>query len=66
MASFKVELDGNNKMKRKVGKRYTLFKEILIYLESNNITLDQLAKNDPFQHQAYMLPNSYDFFNAIK
>ena len=66
MASFKVELDGNNKMKRKVGKRYTLFKEILIYLESNNITLDQLAKNDPFQHQPYMLPNSYDFFNAIK
>ena len=66
MASFKVELDGNNKMRRKVGKRYTLFKEILIYLESNNITLDQMAKNDPFQHKAYMLPNSYEFFNAVK
>ena len=24
MASFKVELDGNNKMKRKVGKRYRI------------------------------------------
>ena len=66
MASFKVELDGNNKIARKVGKRYTLFKEIMIYLESNNITLDQLAKNDPFQHQAYMLPNSYELFSAIK
>ena len=66
MASFKVELDGNNKIKTKVGKRYTLFKEIMIYLESNNVTLDQLAKNDPFQHQAYMIPNSYDFFNAVK
>lgn len=66
MASFKVELDGNNKIKTKVGKRYTLFKEILIYLESNNITLDQLAKDDPFQHQAYMLPKSYEFFNAVK
>ena len=66
MASFKVELDGNNKMKRKVGKRYTLFKEIMIYLESNNITLDQMLRDDPFQHQAYMLPNSYDFFNAVK
>ena len=38
----------------------------MIYLESNNVTLDQLAKNDPFQHQAYMIPNSYDFFNAVK
>ena len=66
MASFKVELDGNNKMKRKVGKRYTLFKTILMYLESNNITLDQMAKHDPFQHQPYMLPNSYEFFNAVK
>ena len=66
MASFKVELDSNNKMKRKMGKRYTLFKEILIYLESNNITLDQMAREDPFQHLPYMLPNSYDFFNAIK
>ena len=50
MVSFKVELNGNNKMRRKVGKRYTLFKEILIYLELNNITLDQMAKNDPLQH----------------
>ena len=66
MASFKVELDSNNKMKRKVGKRYTLFKEILVYLESNNITLHQMVTNDPFQHQAYMLPNSYEFFSAVK
>ena len=66
MASFKVELDGNNKMRRKVGKRYTLFKEILIYLESNNITLAQMLENDPFQHEAYMLPKSYEFINAVK
>jgi len=66
MASFKVELDGNNKMRRKVGKRYTLFKEILMYLESNNITLAQMLENDPFQHEAYMLPKSYEFINAIK
>ena len=66
MASFKVELDGNNKMRRKVGKRYTLFKEILMYLESNNITLHQMVTNDPFQHEAYMIPNSYEFFNAVK
>ena len=66
MASFKVELDGNNKMRRKVGKRYTLFKEILIYLESNNITLNQMAMNDPFQHEPYMIPKSYEFFTAVK
>ena len=51
MVSFKVELNGNNKMRRKVGKRYTIFKEILIYLELNNITLDQMTKNDPLQHK---------------
>ena len=66
MESFKVELDGNNKMRRKVGKRYTIFKEILLYLESNNITLDQMLNNDPFQHEAYMIPNSYEFFTAVK
>ena len=66
MASFKVELDGNNKMRRKVGKRYTLFKEILFYLESNNITLNQMANDDPFQYEAYMLPKSYEFFAAVK
>ena len=66
MASFKVELDGNNKMRRKVGKRYTLFKEILIYLESNNITLNQMAEDDQFQYQAYMLPKSYEFFTSVK
>ena len=66
MASFKVELDGNNKMRRKVGKRYTLFKEILTYLESNNITLNQMVENDPFQHEAYMIPKSYEFFTAVK
>ena len=66
MASFKVELDENNKMRRQVGKRYSIFKEILIYLESNNITLSEMLKNDPFQHQAYQIPNSYEFFNAIK
>ena len=66
MASFKVELDGNNKMRRKVGKRYTLFKEILTYLESNNITLNQMLENDPFQHEPYMIPKSYEFLNAIK
>ena len=66
MASFQVELDENNKMRRQVGKRYTIFKEILNYLESNNITLVEMAKNDPFQYQAYQIPKSYEFFNAVK
>ena len=25
-----------------------------------------MAKNDPLQHKAYILPNSYEFFSAIK
>ena len=25
-----------------------------------------MAKNDHFQHKAYILPNSYEFFSAVK
>ena len=25
-----------------------------------------MSRNDPFQHQPYQIPNSYEFFNAVK
>ena len=54
------------KATRKYGRRYTLFKTILNYLESNNITLNELLDNSPFQSKPYELPNSYDFLAAVK
>jgi hypothetical protein len=54
------------KAKRKIGRRYTLFKTILNYLESNNITLYEFLKNNPFQNKPYELSNSYEFLSAIK
>ena len=65
---FKLFANKSNKIiiKRKLGKRYTLFKTILYYLESNNITLYELLNNNPFQCKPYELPNSYDFLVAVK
>ena len=53
-------------VQKKLGKRYTLFKTILNYLESNNITLYELLRNNPFQSKPYELSNSYDFLIAVK
>ena len=53
-------------VQKKLGKRYTLFKTILIYLESNNITLYELLTNNPFQSKPYEIRNSYDFLFAVK
>ena len=66
--NFKLCLNKSDKIiiKRKLGKRYTLFKTILNYLESNNITLYELLNNNPFQSKPYELSNSYDFLLAVK
>ena len=53
-------------VQKKLSKRYTLFKTILNYLESNNITLYELLNNNPFQSKPYELINSYDFLVAVK
>ena len=66
--NFKIYVNKSDKItvKRKVGRRYTLFKTILNYLESNNITLDELLRHNPFQSIPYELSNSYDFILAVK
>lgn len=65
---FRLVLNKSDQItiERKLGKRYTLFKTILNYLESNNITLYELLQNNPFQNKPYELSNSYDFLLAIK
>ena len=66
--NFRLVLNKSDQItiERKLGRRYTLFKSILNYLESNNITLYELLENNPFQNKPYELSNSYDFLLAIK
>ena len=66
--NFRITVDKADHIivQKKLGKRYTLFKTILIYLESNNITLYELLTNNPFQSKPYEIRNSYDFLFAVK
>ena len=68
LKKIKISVSKANKVlfERKIGRRYSLFKEILNYLESNNITLYELLSNNPFQSKPYELKNSYEFIMAIK
>ena len=78
MNKLKQEINSNNnfkfiinesdhiKVQKRLGKRYTLFKTILNYLESNNITLYELLTNNPFQHKPYQISKSYDFLVGVK
>lgn len=66
--NFKLKVSKSDHIivQKKLGKRYTLFKTILNYLESNNITLYELLRNNPFQSKPYELSDSYDFLLAVK
>ena len=68
MNHFKIYLNKSDHfvIQRKLSKRYTLFKTILNYLESNNITLYELLRDNPFQSKPYELSKSYDFLLAVK
>ena len=68
MNHFKLYLNKSDHfvIQRKLSKRYTLFKTILNYLESNNITLYELIRDNPFQSKPYELSKSYDFLLAVK
>ena len=46
--------------------RYDIFKAILIYLESNDITLSECATFKPFQHKPYEISSGYEFLEAVK
>ena len=66
--NFNLYISKSDKIiiKKKIGKRYTLFKTILNYLESNNITLYELLRDNPFQSKPYELSKSYEFLVAVK
>ena len=46
--------------------RYSIFKHITEYLESNGITLNEIVENNPFQAKPYLLKESEEFIKATK
>ena len=60
---------GNQAMKKYfLGKqsRYSIFKHITEYLESNGITINEIIENNPFQTKPYTLGESEEFIKATK
>ena len=60
---------GNQAMKKYfLGKqsRYSIFRHITEYLESNGITIHELIENNPFQSKPYNLSESEEFIKAVK
>ena len=49
-----------------ISKRYLVFKKINEYLESNNITLFELLRHNPFQKKPYEISKGYEFLDAVK
>ena len=47
-------------------KRFTVYKHITEYLESNNVTMAELIENNPFQTKPFLLPGSREFLQAVK
>ena len=58
--------DINDYKKRSLSKRYSTFKSIIEYLESNNITLNEYVNKSPFQTRPYEISKSFEFLQAIK
>ena len=47
-------------------RRYTVLKHINEYLESNDVTMNELIENNPFQDKPYKETGSYEFIEAVK
>ena len=62
-----IIFDSNTMSKtQNLPRRYAIFKKILEYLESNNITLQEYIERNPFQTKPYQIPKSFEFLQAIK
>ena len=64
----KTTNDNNSKEKTKKNKpkRYSTFKKIIEYLESNNIPLFEILDHNPFQKKPYQISKGYEFLEAVK
>ena len=54
------------KNQEKIKKPYIILKKIMEYLESNNITLFEIIKHNPFQKKPYQISKSFEFLTAVK
>ena len=61
-----IIFDSNLSKTQNLPRRYAIFKKILEYLESNNITLQEYIERNPFQTKPYQIPKSFEFLQAIK
>ena len=64
-----IKKEGNPKLRKFFhGKknRFTVYKHITEYLESNNVTISELIENNPFQSKPYLYEGSHDFLEAVK
>ena len=47
-------------------RRHAIFTKITEYLESNNITLFEFLRRNPFQKRPYQISKGYEFLEAVK
>jgi hypothetical protein len=62
----KVKERNLNKFFKGKQKRYSVLKHINEYLESNDVTINELIENNPFQDKPYNKSGSYEFIEAVK
>jgi ankyrin repeat protein len=63
---IKVNERNLNKFFKGKQKRYSVLKHINEYLESNDVTINELIENNPFQDKPYDKSGSYEFIEAVK
>jgi len=54
------------KNEEKMKKPYKILRKVTEYLESNDITLFQFIKHNPFQKRPYQISKSFEFLSAVK
>ena len=62
----KITMYYESKTYKNKPKRVQILKNIMEYLESNDLTLKDIIENNPFQKKPYEIPKSFEFLSAIK
>ena len=61
-----ILIKSNEKTIQNLPKRYSTFKRISEYLESNDVALFELLRHNPFQKKPYQISKGYEFIEAVK
>ena len=59
-------IKSKEKIKKTLSKRYSIFKRINEYLESNDIPLFEILNRNPFQTKPYQISKGFEFLEAVK